>query len=130
MYQPNGRPTKKNGGKGYNSTENIVKRSDDAQLGAGMMTGEVQHRNSSLNRPQFNNLVQDSQKRLVFAQESGITMTTKRNFKNVRKNREAFSTQPVGDGSGAAGAQKQLGKQNVFQKQKLTVMGRCDELIS
>lgn len=116
MYQPNGRLTKKNGGKGYNSTENIVKRSDDAQLDAGMMTGEIQHRNSSLNRPQYNNLVQDSQKRLVFAQESGITMTTKRNFKNVRKNREAFSTQPVGDASGAAGTQKQLGKQNVFQK--------------
>ena len=114
MYQPNGRPSKKNGGKGYNSTENIVKRSDDAKLGAGMMTGEVQHRNSSLNRPQYNNLVQDSQKRLVFAQESGITMANKRNFKNVRKNREAFNTQPVGDGSGAPGAQKQLGKQNVF----------------
>ena len=76
------------GGSGYNSTENI-KRSDDSKLGGGI--GEK--RNSSLNKPQYNNLVSDSQKRLFFAQESGITMANKRNFKNVKKNREAFNTQ-------------------------------------
>lgn len=50
------------GGSGYNSTENI-KRSDDSKLGGGI--GEK--RNSSLNKPQYNNLVSDSQKRLFFA---------------------------------------------------------------
>lgn len=50
---------------GYNSTENIVKRSDDATaanltMGGLVQPGTQEKRNSSLNKPQYQNLVNDS----------------------------------------------------------------------
>ena len=69
-----------------------------------------------MNKPQYNNLVHDSQKRLLFAQESGVTMANKRSFKNVKKNRDAFNTQPVTDLTNSGGIKQNT--KNTFQKQK------------
>ena len=53
VYQEKFQQSKQGAGsKGYNSTENI-KRVDESQLGAG----GPEKRQTSLNKPQFNNLV-------------------------------------------------------------------------
>ena len=66
VYQP-GNMQKVSGGKSYNSTE-AIKRSDDSHLVENDSIAS-QKRNSSLNKPQYNNLIKDSHKKLVFGQD-------------------------------------------------------------